>query len=110
MKGSARRHLAGCPERFSPSARRARAPAGRPPGTRRYTQRHLIVTLMKMKKSALFLILALSIPAFPAQSVTGLLKGATQPKQGTAQPDLLGRDTPSGTVVGFLQTAQSGNY
>lgn len=64
-----------------------------------------------MKKSALlFLILVLSLPALPAQSVAGLLKGTTQQKQGTAQSDPLGRDTPSGTVLGFLQAAQSGDY
>ena len=62
-----------------------------------------------MKKLVLlFLILALSLPALPAQSVSGLLKGA--PKQATAQPDPLGRETPSGTVLGFLQAAQSGDY
>lgn len=64
-----------------------------------------------MKKFAvLFLLLVVSLPALPAQSVAGLLKGTTQQKQGTTQPDPLGRDTPSGTVLGFLQAAQSGDY
>src|ERR1700745_631463 len=37
----------------------------------------------------------------------------TAPTSGSANqsaPDPLGRDTPSGTVFGFLQAAQSGNY
>ena len=43
-----------------------------------------------------------------AQSVTSLLKGGTQ----AAAPsftDPLGRDTPSGTVLGFLRSEQDGN-
>ena len=46
-----------------------------------------------------------------AQSVTSLPKagGLTQePTQASA--DALGRETPSGTVLGFLQAAQAGNY
>ncbi|MFZ0360436.1 MAG: mechanosensitive ion channel family protein [Terriglobales bacterium] len=64
-----------------------------------------------MKKLALLvLVVSLSFPGLMAQSVTSLLKGATQ----TAAPivasaDPLGRDTPSGTVLGFLQAAQDGN-
>jgi MscS family membrane protein len=45
-----------------------------------------------------------------AQSVTSLLKGASKlcaPRAASADP--LGRDTPSGTVLGFLQAAQDGN-
>jgi MscS family membrane protein len=45
-----------------------------------------------------------------AQSVTSLLKPGNQapvPSSGFADP--LGRDTPSGTVLGFLQAAQDGN-
>ena len=34
---------------------------------------------------------------------------AANPSTGAAS-DPLGRDTPYGTVFGFLQTAQSGNY
>jgi MscS family membrane protein len=41
------------------------------------------------------------LPAQPA-------KGTAPPNQATQDP--LGRDTPSGTVFGFLQAAESGNY
>ncbi len=45
------------------------------------------------------------------QSVTNLLKGGSQAQGATAAPvDELGRGTPSGTVLGFLQAAQAGNY
>jgi len=64
-----------------------------------------------MKKSALLvLILALSFPCLRAQSVSGLLGGAQSKPSAPAQADQLGRDTPSGTVLGFLQAAQSGQY
>ena len=65
-----------------------------------------------MKKLAfLVFLVALSLHGLAAQSVTSLLQGAAQ-TQGTtsASADQLGRDTPSGTVLGFLQTAQSGDY
>ncbi len=63
-----------------------------------------------MKKSALLvLILALSVTGLYAQSVGSLLS-AIQEKPATAtQTDPLGRSTPSGTVVGFLQAEQNGN-
>jgi MscS family membrane protein len=65
-----------------------------------------------MKKFVLFaLALFLSAAPLRAQSVSNLLKGsspAQSPAATTADP--LGRETPSGTVFGFLQTAQSGNY
>ncbi|MGB8013710.1 MAG: mechanosensitive ion channel family protein [Terriglobales bacterium] len=68
-----------------------------------------------MKKSAL-LLLAVSISLHGlklqslAQSVTSLLQGGTAAQAPTlASADPLGRDTPSGTVLGFLQAAQDGN-
>jgi len=52
--------------------------------------------------------------AFSAISVAQLLPTQlTKPASGSANQtasDPLGRDTPSGTVFGFLQEAQSGNY
>jgi MscS family membrane protein len=63
-----------------------------------------------MKKSILLvLILALSLPGLAAQSVSTVLKGASSAPVTSAQTDPLGRDTPSGTVVGFLQAEQNGN-
>jgi MscS family membrane protein len=55
----------------------------------------------------LLLFLAIASPALAYQ----LLAGEPN-KTGTATPaaDPLGRDTPSGTLYGFLQAAQAGNY
>ena len=67
-----------------------------------------------MKKLALLVLavsVSLSLHGLMAQSVTSLLKGGTQAQEPTpAAADPLGRETPSGTVVGFLQAAQAGNY
>ena len=65
-----------------------------------------------MKKLPLLILVAtLSLPGLRAQSVTRLLQGGTQPEVATSpSADALGRDTPSGTVFGFLQTAQTGDY
>src|SRR5258706_12431241 len=65
-----------------------------------------------MKKFSLtILILPIVLSTLLAQSVPGLLKGAPPSSEPTpAQADPLGRETPSGTVFGFLQVAQSGNY
>ena len=63
-----------------------------------------------MKKPALLiLIIALSLSALHAQSVTGLLRGATAQPAATAGADSLGRSTPSGCVLSFLQAEQGGN-
>jgi MscS family membrane protein len=64
-----------------------------------------------MKKSALILLFFVAA-AFPlaGQSVTGLLTGANAKSASAATADQLGRSNPAGTVLGFLQTAQSGNY
>ena len=65
-----------------------------------------------MKKLILFVLLVVaSWRALDAQSLPGLLGGTTPAQEPAAAPsDSLGRETPSGTVLGFLQTAQSGNY
>ena len=65
-----------------------------------------------MKKlSLLFFILFIASNTLPAQSVPGLLKGGSQSREPATSPaDPLGRETPSGTVFGFLQVAQAGNY
>jgi MscS family membrane protein len=65
-----------------------------------------------MKKlSLLVLLLSISANTLQAQSVPGLLKGVSpSPEPAATQADPLGRETPSGTVFGFLQVAQSGNY
>ena len=65
-----------------------------------------------MKKLALLvLVVFLPLHGLMAQSVTSLLPGAAQTQGPTGvSADQLGRDTPSGTVLGFLQAAQSGDY
>jgi MscS family membrane protein len=67
-----------------------------------------------MKKLALLiLVVCLSIHGQAAQSlvaqVTSLLKPGTQAPAPSSAADPLGRDTPSGTVLGFLKAAQDGN-
>lgn len=67
-----------------------------------------------MKKLARLILLAsifIFIQGLAAQSVTSLLSGGAQPPVATStSADQLGRGTPSGTVLGFLQATQSGNY
>jgi MscS family membrane protein len=69
-----------------------------------------------MNKSALlvlnlvFLILVASSQALAAQAGTGVLVGNQAKTPASAQADALGRGTPKGTVLGFLQVAQSGDY
>jgi MscS family membrane protein len=63
-----------------------------------------------MKKSALIFPFVVLAAFAPAQSVTGLLTGSNAKTTSSASADPLGRDNPSGTVLGFLQTAQSGNF
>ena len=69
-----------------------------------------------MKKLALLVFLVcISRPGLVAQSVTQsvtkVLQGSAPPKaSASTAPDQLDRGTPQGTVVGFLQTTQAGNY
>jgi MscS family membrane protein len=69
-----------------------------------------------MKKLALLvLVVSVSLHGLMAQSVTqsvtSLLPGGAHAQEPTPAPaDQLGRETPSGTVLGFLQSAQAGNY
>jgi len=64
------------------------------------------------KVGALILASGFAAAAGYAQ-LSALLPGQTAPQTATmaAQPaDLLGRDTPHGTIVGFLRAAQEGKY
>lgn len=54
------------------------------------------------------LCLALILPAAAQQSLTQILSGAETQKTGSAPVDPLGRQTPNGTLFGFLQAVQSG--
>jgi MscS family membrane protein len=66
-----------------------------------------------MKKLALLVAFAIclrgAVPQSAAQSVTSLLNGGSKAPGQAASADPFGRGTPSGTVLGFLQAAQSGN-
>jgi MscS family membrane protein len=64
-----------------------------------------------MKKLALLvLVVSFSLHGLMAQSVTSLLGGTHAQTPTPASADPLGRETPSGTVYGFLHLAQDGNY
>ena len=65
-----------------------------------------------MKKLALLVfVVSISAQGLMAQSVTGLLPGGAQTHgQTAASADQLGRNTPSGTVLGFLRAAQDGDF
>ena len=68
------------------------------------------LTGISMKKLALLvLVVSFSLHGLMAQSVNSLLKAGEQTPT-PASADALGRETPSGTVLGFLQAAQAGNY
>ena len=102
------------PELLCPAAAELRS-AWTGEGARPHTSRSRTsgspLTGTSMKKLALLILfVSLSFHSLAAQSVTSLLKSGTQPQApSSASTDPLGRDTPSGTVLGFLQAAQDGN-
>ena len=51
-----------------------------------------------------------TLPASAQNALTQILQPSSTPAAATAPSDPLNRDTPSGTVFGFLQAAQSGSY
>jgi MscS family membrane protein len=62
-------------------------------------------------KTRLLLFFALiTAIAVAAQSPLSSILSPSAPSTSTAPIDQLGRATPSGSVIGFLQAAQSGNY
>src|ERR1700756_1666757 len=52
------------------------------------------------------------VACFPlaAQNPLGMLQSSTTQSKPSAPADPLGRSTPSGTILGFLQAAQGGDY
>jgi MscS family membrane protein len=67
-----------------------------------------------MRKLALFiLVVSLSVQSLAAQTLVAqlnnLLKPTAPSTSASSSSDPLGRTTPSGTVLGFLQVAQDGN-
>jgi len=62
-----------------------------------------------LKRSLWLLVCAAAFVPAPAQVLPQLASTPAPPTNSTPQ-DPLGRDTPSGTLYGFLQAAQAGNY
>lgn len=56
------------------------------------------------------LCLVTILPAASQTSLNQLLQPSTTPEKPNGPTDTLGRSTPAGTVLGFLQAAQAGNY
>ena len=72
---------------------------------------------LRLLKRALWLVICLAIvlPIVRTSSAEQILPGSNHRDRSsrqcnTAAGDPLGRNTPSGTLYGFLQAAQSGNY
>ncbi len=57
-----------------------------------------------------WLLLCVTVSVTAAGQLPGELSKASTAPTNQAAPDPLGRDTPSGTIYGFLQAAQAGNY
>ncbi len=54
--------------------------------------------------------LALSLPAWAQSPLSQILQPSSSSSSAKTPSDQFGRDTPYGTVFGFLQAAQAGNY
>jgi MscS family membrane protein len=67
------------------------------------------MSILSRRIVLLALTLSVSLPLL-AQGALGQLLPSTTPKTSRTQTDSLGRETPYGTVFGFLEAAQSGNY
>jgi MscS family membrane protein len=61
-----------------------------------------------LKRAVFFCCLAIGATAWGQSLPSPLAKASATPAEAASDP--LGRDTPNGTVFGFLQAAQSGNY
>jgi MscS family membrane protein len=68
--------------------------------------------MSKFSRGFVFLALALAacLPLSAQSPLTQILQGSSATGSPAKPSDQLGRDTPYGTVFGFLQAAQSGNY
>jgi MscS family membrane protein len=68
--------------------------------------------MSKFSRATVFLALALtpSLPLSAQSPLTQILQGSSATGTPSKPSDQLGRDTPYGTVFGFLQAAQSGDY
>jgi MscS family membrane protein len=63
------------------------------------------------RRVLLFVVcLAICLPAPAQSSLAQQILNAGQPAKEAAPADPLGRETPSGSLFGFLQAAQNGNY
>src|SRR6202158_2113175 len=99
------------PELLSPPATAELRSAWTGEGARPHTPGSPLTGTSMKKLRLLVLVVSFSLHGLMAQSVTSLLQSGTQVQTPTpASADPLGRETPSGTVLGFLQAAQFGNY
>src|SRR5690242_1553587 len=73
-------------------------------------------TMFSLLKRTLGLVICLGIvlvigrPSLAEQILPGQQSTTVAPASNATAGDPLGRNTPSGTLYGFLQAAQSGNY
>jgi MscS family membrane protein len=69
-------------------------------------------SMCAFSKGIVFLALALAarLPLSAQSPLTQILQGSSATGSPSKPSDQLGRDTPYGTVFGFLQAAQSGDY
>jgi MscS family membrane protein len=74
--------------------------------------RMTIKAMSIFSKTVIFLALGLAacLPVAAQSPLTQILQGSSTASAPAKASDQLGRDTPYGTVYGFLQAAQSGDY
>jgi MscS family membrane protein len=87
-------------------------PRSRPRNGRVRPERSALETTMSSFCKAIILLALCWCTSFPAvaQTALGNLLQTTPGTTASTPSDPLGRTTPSGSVLGFLQAAQSGNY
>jgi MscS family membrane protein len=69
--------------------------------------------MSNISKRVVWLLLSLSfcsVPVFGQDTLTQLLQPSSSTSSSKTATDQFGRDTPYGTVFGFLQAAQAGDY
>ena len=65
---------------------------------------------MRSLSKAIFIFLFCVSSSFLAAQISQILGTSPAPSTTTTPTDPLGRNTPSGSVLGFLKAAQSGDY
>ena len=79
-------------------------------GARAFGLEHIMSSFAKTF-SVLILFVLVALPTAAQSALAGVLQSSTtSTSSSNSQSDPLGRNTPSGSILGFLQAAQSGNY